>query len=52
MTMDYLYYKIIIIIDEEEYLYSRETNRNRAKEIALKIRKERGCETYIVGEVD
>ena len=49
---NYLYYKIIMVIDGEEYLYGRYTDRNKANEIAIKVREERNCETYVIGEVD
>lgn len=48
----YLYFKIIMEIDGEEYLYGRETNRNKANEIAMRVREERGCDVWVAGEVD
>lgn len=40
-------FKVIMVVDDEEYTYGTYDSRNRANEVAMKVRDERGVETYI-----
>lgn len=40
-------YKVIMVVDDEEYVYGTYDSRNRANEIAMKVRDERDVETYV-----
>lgn len=40
-------FEIIMIIDGTEYKYGSDSDRNRANEIAIKVREERNIETYV-----
>lgn len=40
-------FKVIMIIDNEEYTYGTYSNRNRANEIAMEVREQRGIDTYV-----
>lgn len=40
-------FEIIMIIDGIEYKYGSDSDRNRANEIAIKVREERNIETYV-----
>ena len=45
-------YKIWMIIDEEYYYYGADSNREKANEIAMKVRAERGVETFVEYDPD
>ena len=45
-------YKIWMIIDEEYYYYGADSNQNKANEIAMKVRTERGVETFVEYDPD
>jgi hypothetical protein len=40
-------YEIIMVIDNTEYKYGFDSNRDKANEIALKVQAERNVETYV-----
>jgi hypothetical protein len=40
-------FKVIMVVDDEEYTYGTYDSRNRANEVAMKVRDERGVDTYI-----
>lgn len=40
-------FKVIMIIDNEEYTYGTYINRNRANEVAMEVREWRGIDTYV-----
>ena len=40
-------FKVIMIVDDEEYTYGTYDSRNRANEVAMKVRDEREVDTYI-----
>ena len=44
-------FRVIMVVDDEEYTYGTYESRNRANEIAMKVRDERDIDTYVV-EVD
>ena len=41
-----------MIIDEEYYYYGADKNQDRANEIAMKVRAERGVETFVEYDPD
>lgn len=41
-------YKVVMIFGTEEYTYGTYGDRNKANEIAMVVRDERGCEVKIV----
>jgi hypothetical protein len=43
-------YKVIMVVDDEEYTYGTYDSRNRANEVAMKVREERGVETFVEAE--
>ena len=43
-------FKVMMIIDGGHYFYGRWDDRNKANEIAMIVREERGCETYVEEE--
>jgi hypothetical protein len=45
-------YKIWMIIDEEYYYYGADADRNKANEIAMRVREERGVETFVEYDPD
>lgn len=45
-------FKIWMVIEEEEYCYGTYADRNRANEIAMQVRAERGCDTWVQEVVD
>ena len=40
-------FKVIMVVDDEEYTYGTYDSRNRANEVAMQVRDERGVDTYI-----
>lgn len=40
-------FKVIMIIDNEEYTYGTYRNRDRANEVAMEVREWRGIDTYV-----
>ena len=40
-------FKVIMIIDNEEYAYGTYSDRNRANEIAMEVREQRSIDTYV-----
>ena len=40
-------FKVMMVFDGEAYAYGTYADRNRANEVAMIVRNERGCETYI-----
>lgn len=40
-------FKVIMIVDDEEYTYGTYDSRNKANEVAIQIRDEREVETYV-----
>ena len=40
-------FKVMMLIDDEAYEYGRWNNRDKANEVAMEVREERGLETYI-----
>ena len=40
-------YKVMMIVDDEHYCYGKWTDRNKANEVAMEVREERGIETYV-----
>jgi hypothetical protein len=45
-------FKIVMVIDETKYVYGTYADRNRANEIAMQVREERGCDTWVQEVVD
>lgn len=45
-------YKIWMVIDEETYYYGADSDQNKANEIAMKVRAERGVETFVEYDPD
>lgn len=45
-------YKIWMIIDEEYYYYGADKDRNKANEIAMQVREERGVQTCVLYDPD
>jgi hypothetical protein len=43
-------FKVMMIIDGGHYFYGRWEDRNKANEVAMIVREERGCETYVEEE--
>lgn len=41
-------YKVVMIFGIEEYAYGTYGDRNKANEVAMAVREERGCEVKIV----
>lgn len=40
-------FKVIMIVDNEEYAYGTYNDRNRANEIAMEVREQRSIDTYV-----
>ena len=40
-------FRVIMVVDDEEYPYGTYDSRNRANEIAMKVREERGVDTFV-----
>ena len=40
-------FRVIMVVDDEEYTYGTYDSRDRANEIALKVRDERDVDTYV-----
>jgi hypothetical protein len=40
-------FKVVMIVDDCEYVYGTYADRNRANEIAMQVRCERQVETYV-----
>lgn len=40
-------FKVIMIVDDEEYTYGTYDSRNKANEVAIQVRDERDIETYV-----
>ena len=40
-------FRVIMVIDDEAYEYGKWDNRDKANEVAMEVREERGIETYI-----
>ena len=40
-------WKVIMIVDNAEYVYGTYTNQNRANEVAMQVREQRDVETYV-----
>ena len=40
-------FRVIMVVDDEEYPYGTYDSRDRANEIALKVRDERDVDTYV-----
>lgn len=40
-------YRIMMVVDDEAYVYGADSNRDKANEIAMKVRNERNVETYV-----
>jgi hypothetical protein len=43
-------FKVMMVIDGENYCYGRWSDRNKANEVAMKVRSERGVETFVEEE--
>ena len=43
-------YRVIMVIDDEEYTYGTYESRNRANEVAMQVSDERGIDTYVEEE--
>jgi hypothetical protein len=43
-------YKVIMVVDDEEYVYGTYDSRDRANEVAMTVRDERDVETYVEEE--
>ena len=43
-------YKVIMVVDDEEYTYGTYESRNRANEVAMQVRDERGIDVYVEEE--
>lgn len=41
-------YKVVMIFGTEKYAYGTYSDRNKANEVAMTVREERGCEVKIV----
>ena len=40
-------YKVMMVFDDEAYAYGTYGDRNKANEVAMMVREQRGCETYV-----
>jgi hypothetical protein len=40
-------FKVVMVFDSGNYTYGTYEDRNRANEIAMMVREERDCETYV-----
>ena len=40
-------FKVIMVVDNEEYTYGTYSNRDRANEIAMEVREQRSIDTYV-----
>ena len=43
-------FKVMMVIDGENYCFGRWDDRNKANEVAMKVRSERGVETFVEEE--
>ena len=41
-------FRVMMIVDGEEYAYGTYADRNRANEIAMQVREERDIDTYVI----
>lgn len=41
-------FKVMMIIGDEHYFYGAWEDRNKANEVAMEVREERGVETYVI----
>ena len=40
-------FEIVMVVDGIEYIYGVDTDRNRANEVAMKVRTNRNVETFV-----
>jgi hypothetical protein len=40
-------FRVMMLVDEEVYEYGRWADRNKANEVAMKVREERRIETFV-----
>jgi hypothetical protein len=43
-------YKVIMVVDDEEYTYGTFDSKNRANEVAMEVRDQRGVDTFVEEE--
>ena len=40
-------FKVIMVFGNEEYAYGTYSDRNKANEVAMQVRSQRNCDTYV-----
>lgn len=40
-------WEIVMVIDDVEYIYGADNDRNKANEIAMEVREDRGIDVYV-----